>query len=166
MSEEEKDTIAIPILTKKQSYEIPNLKLGAKRLSLGIDGSDTDLENEILFEKDKYLWAKCDIVVSEQVNNAYLIELQNINNERISNNLDIISVEDFKEKLIINEYEIRNDLLLSFNVYIKTANDKLTKLISEKEIVKATQVIKLMEDVDENVTKEEAETILSQILAI
>ena len=166
MSEEEKDTIAIPILTKKQSYEIPNLKLGAKRLSLGIDGSNTDLENEILFAKDKYLWAKGDIVVSDQVNNAYLIELQNINNERISNSLDTISVEDFKEKLIINEYEIRNDLLLSFNVYIKTANDKLTKLILEKDIVKATQVIKLMEDVDENVTKEEAETILSQILAI
>ena len=29
-----------------------------------------------------------------------------------------------------------------------------------------SNVIKLMEDVDENVTKEEAETILSQILAI
>ena len=145
--------------------KIPNLKRGAKKLALNLEGNDVYLENEILFANDKYKWAKDLLQVSEDVNNAYLVEFNNINQQRQEEGLELITVSDFK-KLIINEYELRNNLLLSFNVYIKTANDKLTNLIEEKDIIKATQVVKLMEDVDENITIDEAENVLLQILSI
>lgn len=159
------ETLVIDDLNARHELVLPVLKLGAKRIASGFVGSGEIVDTAILFATNKYLWAKGELkTVSKNIDTLYLIELVDMNKRRVAENKRELTVQEYKEDIIIEDFEIRQGLLNTFNVYIDMASSKLSLLIREKIIDRSTIIINYMEAAADDITQAEAERILTLIL--